>query len=88
MILYLHGFRSAPASVKASRLQAQLLQYAPGRPFTPDNYQSLQVPSLCRHNGLAALGVTPQSLENVGARCLAEHHAPGLLDLLRRSSRR
>jgi len=33
----------------ASRLLASLMQYAPGKPFTPDNYQSLQTASVCRH---------------------------------------
>ena len=31
----------------ASRLLAGMLQHAPGKPFTPDNYQSLQTPSVC-----------------------------------------
>ena len=30
-----------------SRLLAELLQYAPGKPFTPDNYLSLQTPNVC-----------------------------------------
>lgn len=31
----------------AARLQARLLEYAPGKPFTRDNYASLQTPSVC-----------------------------------------
>jgi len=54
----------------ASRLQASILQYAPGKPFTPDNYLSLRTPSVCRVDGLAALGVAPTSLENAGVRIL------------------
>ncbi len=30
-----------------SRVMASLLQHAPGKPFTPDNYLSLQTPSVC-----------------------------------------
>ena len=30
-----------------SRLQARILEWAPGQPFTRDNYASLQVPSVC-----------------------------------------
>lgn len=30
-----------------SRALASLLQFMPGKPFTPDNYQSLQTPSVC-----------------------------------------
>lgn len=73
---------------RASRLQATLLQYVPGKPFTPDNYLSLQVPSVCRQNGLAELGVTATSLENAGARCLGQDGRNGRLDRLRQVSRR
>ena len=54
----------------AARLQASILQYAPGKPFTPDNYDSLRTPSICQEDGLAALGVTPTSLQNAGTRFL------------------
>ncbi len=67
----------------ASRLQAAILQYVPGKPFTPDNYQSLQTPSVCQEDGLAALGITPTSLENAGARFVA-----GLDKNQRRNARR
>lgn len=46
-----------------ARLQASLLQYAPGKPFTPDNYLSLQTDSVCTHNGLLDLGITPTPME-------------------------
>jgi NADH dehydrogenase len=49
----------------ASRLQAGLLQYAPGRPFTPDNYRSLQVPSICSCNHLEALGIEPTPMDAI-----------------------
>lgn len=72
----------------ASRLQAKLLQYVPGKPFTPDNYQSLQTPSVCRQNGLGELGITPASLENAGTRFLARSGRNQRLDKLRRASQR
>ncbi len=72
----------------ASRLQASLLQYAPGRPFTPDNYLSLQVPSVCQCDGLAELGIDATSLENAGARILAGIDRNQRLDRLRRVSQR
>lgn len=46
-----------------AKWQARLLQYAPGQPFTPDNYQSMQVDSVCRSDGLGELGIAPRSLE-------------------------
>lgn len=53
-----------------SRLQAAVLQFAPGKPFTPDNYQSLQTPSVCTSDGLSELGIDATSLANAGARFL------------------
>ncbi len=49
----------------ASRLQARLLGLLPGRPFTLDNYLSLQVDSVCDDNGLPALGITPTDIDAV-----------------------
>jgi len=72
----------------ASRLQASILQYVPGKPFTPDNYLSLRTPSVCRVDGLAALGVTPTSLENAGARILAHEDKNLQRHRLRRLSQR
>ncbi len=54
----------------AARFQAAILQYVPGKPFTPDNYDSLRTPSVCQDDGLAALGVTATSLQNAGVRFL------------------
>lgn len=72
----------------ASRLQASVLQYFPGKPFTPDNYLSLRTPSVCREDGLAALGVTPTSLETAGVRILTGADKNRRRHLLRRLSQR
>ena len=72
----------------ASRLQARVLQHVPGRPFTMDNYRSLQTPSVCRQDGLAALGVTATSLENAAPRLLASGGRRARINHLRRASRR
>lgn len=49
-----------------SRLQARLFEFVPDRPFTLDNYRSLQVDSVCRNDsGLLRLGITPISLEAI-----------------------
>lgn len=49
-----------------SRWQARLFEFVPGKPFTLDNYRSLQVDSVCHgDNGLLQLGITPTSLEAV-----------------------
>lgn len=72
----------------ASRIQAQVLQYFPGRPFTPDNYDSLRTPSICQEDGLAALGVTPTALGNAGVRFLTKMDRNRRRDALRRICQR
>jgi NADH dehydrogenase len=52
----------------ASRLQARLLELAPGKPFTRDNYASLQTPSVCA----AGCPRQPTRLETVAPHYLAE----------------
>lgn len=45
----------------ASRLQARIMDYVPGKPFSTDNFLSLTVDSVCTEDGLAALGIHPRS---------------------------
>ncbi len=49
----------------ASRLQARILGRLPGQPFSFDNYLSLQVDSVCQHNGLPDLGIRPTDIDEV-----------------------
>ena len=46
----------------AARLQALLMDFVPGRPFSSDNYRSLTVDSVCTEDGFAQLGIQPQSM--------------------------
>lgn len=48
-----------------SRLQGRIFQYLPGKPFTFDNYLSLQVDSLCERNGLGELGIQSTDVDIV-----------------------
>ncbi len=48
-----------------SRLQGRVFQHLPGRPFTLDNYLSLQVDSVCTKNGLGELGIRPTDIDTV-----------------------
>lgn len=48
----------------ASRLQARIFEYVPGKPLSWDNYLSLTVPSVCDHDGFAHFGIRPRSLES------------------------
>jgi len=52
-----------------ARLQAGLLEFVPGKPFSIDNYQSLQLDSVCRGDNRnqwqKVFGVEPKSLEAI-----------------------
>lgn len=45
-----------------AQLQGLFMNFVPGRPFSSDNYRSLKVDSVCVENGLAKLGIKPQSM--------------------------
>ena len=47
-----------------SRLQGQLMNFVPGKPFSSDNYQSLQVDNISEENSLWRFGIVPRSIES------------------------
>lgn len=57
--------RIVPLGDALSRLQARILEWVPGQPFSRDNYLSLQVDSVCDENGFSEFGIQPTSLECV-----------------------
>ena len=73
---------------KASLWQARLLEWMPGKPMSRDNLASLSVESVCRHNGLQALGIQPTPVEAVVPQYLARRHARDFYDRFRAQARR
>jgi uncharacterized protein YbjT (DUF2867 family) len=71
-----------------SRIQARVLGLLPGKPFTMDNYYSLQHDSVCADNALPTLGITPTPVAAVVPACLAGQSARGHYPEFRRQSRR
>jgi NADH dehydrogenase len=67
-----------------SRLQGRLLDFLPGKPFSTDNYRSLQTPNTSEVNSLPQLGITPRSLESVVPGMLGTSARQGRLDELRK----
>lgn len=59
-------------SPSMGRLQARIMEYVPGKPFSVDNYQSLTVHNICDRSGhnLADLGIEPSAMEPIIARYL------------------
>ena len=48
-----------------SRLQAGLMDFVPGKPFSSDNYKSLQLDNVSHNNALPELGITPASIKAI-----------------------
>ena len=71
-----------------SRLQARMLGIMPGKPFSLDNYYSLQQDSICSANALPTLGITPTPIAAVVPGYLANRTTRGHYDTFRRQSRR
>jgi NADH dehydrogenase len=55
----------------ASLLQAAIMEFAPGKPFSLDNYRSLQVDSVCPQGFPGVFGLDPAGLEAVAPGYLA-----------------
>lgn len=47
-----------------SRLQGRVMDFVPGKPFSSDNYRSLQTDNTSVENSLWRFGITPRSIEN------------------------
>ncbi len=48
----------------ASRMQGWLMDFVPGKPFSSDNYRSLQIDNTSTENDLWSFGIRPRSLES------------------------
>ena len=70
-----------------ARLQARLLEYAPGKPFTMDNYYSLQHDSVCHKPGWSLLGISPAPVEAVVPLYLGQANRCARYDRYRRQAR-
>ena len=72
-------------SDRLSRLQAKVLGVMPGRPFTMDNYRSMQMDSVCERDGLGRLGITPTDVDAIIPFVLGQRLPKQRLDSLRRA---
>ena len=69
----------------AGRLQARLLEFAPGKPFSRDNFRSLGLDSVCTGAaGLARLGIVPTPVEAIVPGYIHREHRGGRYGGLRR----
>jgi uncharacterized protein YbjT (DUF2867 family) len=56
-----------------ARMQALVMDFVPGRPFSSDNYRSLTIDSVCAADGFAKLGIKPQSMVATARQYLGAH---------------
>jgi uncharacterized protein YbjT (DUF2867 family) len=68
-----------------AQLQALVMDFVPGKPFSWDNYKSLTIDSVCKQNGCAALGIEPTRMSAVIAAYLTDRSVKRQLDDYRRS---
>lgn len=47
-----------------ARFQASVMDFVPGKPFSSDNYRSLQTPNTSEKNSLWRFGIQPRSIES------------------------
>jgi NADH dehydrogenase len=73
---------------RLSMLQAFFLGMAPGKPFTLDNYHSLQTTGGCKNDGLSRLGIHKTPLEAVVPSYLCHRHERARYDGFRRQASR
>ncbi|MGD2129554.1 MAG: complex I NDUFA9 subunit family protein [Lysobacterales bacterium] len=66
-----------------SRLQAAVMDFVPGKPFSTDNYLSLQTDNTSDDNSLPSLGIRPRPIHCVISECLSHTLRQRRLDALR-----
>jgi len=71
-----------------ARLQAAIMDFVPGKPFSTDNYLSLTVDSVCSSNGFARLGLRPHGLRAILPRYLGLEGSRRHYDRFRRRAHR
>ncbi len=80
--------RILPLGDTLSRLQARILEWVPGKPFTRDNYLSLQADGVCEENGFTKFGINPTSLECIVPSYIGQQGKMDVYQSLRRDAGR
>jgi len=71
-----------------SRLQGWVMDFVPGKPFSSDNYRSLQTDNTSIDNSLWRFGISPRSLKSVVPGYLADSEHQHKLDEFRKRAGR
>lgn len=62
--------RVIPLPGGVSRILGGIMDYLPLKPFSSDNYRSLQNDSICKEDGFSYFGISPHSLESIAPKYL------------------
>ncbi len=73
---------------RLSRLQARIMEFLPGKPFTRDNYRSTLCDSLCKSRFPEIFGITPTPVEAIVPGYLGPREHNHYLSRLRQRARR
>jgi NADH dehydrogenase len=57
--------RILPLPDALGRVQAAIMDWVPGKPFSSDNFRSLTIDAVCREGGCARLGIVPRHMLEV-----------------------
>jgi len=71
-----------------ARLQGRVMDFVPGKPFSTDNYLSLQIDNTSVENSLWRFGIKPRSLESIVPGYLKGSRRQGHLDEFRKRAGR
>lgn len=71
-----------------SHMQARVFDYFPGKPFSVDNYWSLQKDAVCAQNALTDFGIAPTAIDAIVPSYLGDRSARGGYQRLRSQARR
>jgi len=63
-----------PLGDTLARLQANVMEYVPGKPFSVDNYLSLKTDNVCSGDFPSVFGIRPTSVESVVPTYLGKEH--------------
>lgn len=80
--------RVVPLPDFMARAQAALMDFVPGKPFSTDNYLSLQVDNVAPDNDIADFGFTPHSIEGMVPDYLGQSLKQQNLAAIRQRARR
>ncbi len=67
------------------KLQGQVFDFVPGKPFSSDNYKSLLLDSVPEQDGLAALGIHPTPMQSIMPALLSGENKQARLDRYRKT---